>query len=314
MEIVQSFIYSFARVKLSLYEQRVMLKIVEQAQVYIKGLWLKENLRKIPHAGSNVEVSIVIKEILSEGSKHYEDVKEAVRCLERRQFEFFDSSTNTWHCTPIIYNARMKNGSGSIQFFVSDIIYDVILDFSRGFSKYNLEKALQLDSPYAVRLYAMLCSQSHPVTFRLEELKKMFGVEDKYSQTADFIKKIIVPSKSKLDDLKMNSFTFSKLTTGRTITALTFTPIKREDTASAELLAKLPLSAVVLKELKIALMQKFEFSSRELSAHKETLDKFGRIPNWFDKLMSIEHRQKKNDYKKGWVINALRGEVKDFFG
>lgn len=314
MEIVQSFIYSFARVKLSLYEQRIMLKIVEQAQVYIKGMWLRENLHRVEHAGSNIEVSIVIKDILSDGSKHYEDVKEAVRALENRQFEFFDTSSNMWHCTPIIFNARMKIGSGMIKFYVADIIYDCILDFTKGFSKYNLEKALQLDSPYAVRIYALLCAQTRPQTFRVEDLKKMFGVEDKYSQTADFIKKIIVPSQEKLNALQMNSFTFSKLTTGRTITALTFTPVKREDYAAAEILAKLPLSAVVLKELKIILMQKFEFSGRELSAHKELLDKFGRIPNWCDKLMNIEHRMHKGDKSKGWVIQALRGEVKDFFG
>lgn len=314
MEIIQSFIYSFARVKLSLYEQRIMLKIVEQAQIYIKGMWLKENMYRVPHVGSNIEISIVVKDILSEGSKHYEDVKQAVQTLENRQFEYYDSEDKTWHLTPIIYNARIRVGTGVVKFYVADIIYDCILDFTKGFSKYNLEKALQLDSPYAVRLYALLCAQNRPQTYRIEDLKKMFGVESKYNQTADFIKKIIRPAQAKLDAMGMNSFNFEKLTVGRQIVALTFTPVKREDQAAAQVLAKLPLSAVVLKELKIVLLQKFGFSSRELSAHKELLDHFGRIPQWYQKLMDIEHRMHKGDKSKGWVIQAIRGEVKDFFG
>lgn len=314
MEIIQSFIYSFARVKLSLYEQRIMLKIVEQAQIYIKGMWLRENMCRVPHEGSNIEISLVVKDILSEGSKHYEDVKQAVKALEKRQFEYYDSEDKTWHLTPIIYNARIRVGTGVVKFYVADIIYDCILDFTKGFSKYNLEKALQLDSPYAVRLYALLCAQNRPQTYRVDDLKKMFGVESKYDQTADFIKKVIRPAQAKLNAMGMNSFNFEKLTVGRQIVAIIFTPVKHEEHAAAQVLAKLPLSAVVLKELKIVLLQKFGFSSRELSAHKELLDHFGRIPQWFNKLMDIEHRMHKGDKSKGWVIQAIRGEVKDFFG
>lgn len=314
MEIIQSFIYSFARVKLSLYEQRIMLKIVEQAQIYIKGMWLRENMCRVPHEGGNIEISLVVKDILSEGSKHYEDVKQAVQALEKRQFEYYDSEDKTWHLTPIIYNARIRVGTGVVKFYVADIIYDCILDFTKGFSKYNLEKALQLDSPYAVRLYALLCAQNRPQTYRVDDLKKMFGVESKYDQTADFIKKVIRPAQAKLDAMGMNSFNFEKLTVGRQIVAIIFTPVKHEEHAAAQVLAKLPLSAVVLKELKIVLLQKFGFSSRELSAHKELLDHFGRIPQWFNKLMDIEHRMHKGDKSKGWVIQAIRGEVKDFFG
>lgn len=314
MELVQSFIYSFARVKLSLYEQRIMLKIVEHAQVHIKGLWIKKNLTRVPHDGDNLKLVLQSSDILSDGSHHYEDVMAAVRGLESRQFEFFDTETNTWHATPIIYNARLRKGSGVFSFYVADIVYDVILDFTKGFSKYNLEKALALDSPYAVRLYAMVASQTRPLTLSVEELYKTFGVVGKYSQTADFLKKVIEPSRQHLDWAGLNSFRWEPVKLGRKIVQITLIPVKREPERVADLLAKLPVSAVVQKELNMAMMAKFGFSSRELGAHKAVLESFGKMPNWVDKLMEIEHRFLKGQKSKGYVINAIRGEVKDFFG
>ena len=314
MEIVQSFIFSLARVRLSLYEQRILLRVVESAQVYLHGLWLKDNLKQIDGPTANVRIDIVVKDLLTEGSKHYEDVKEAVLSLQKRTMEYYDSTKRTWYATPIIYNASMKQGSGVITFYVASAVFRCILDFTKGFSRYNLEKALQLPSPYAVRMYALMASQTHPITLKVEELYKTFDVVGKYSQTSDFIKKIIDTAKANLDSLGMSSFTYSTVRSGRRISAITFTPVRRDLKAASALMAQLPLSALVAKELKISLMQKFGFSARELSAHKQLLERFGKIDCWPQKLMEIEHRVKKGDKTKGYTINAIKGVVSDFYG
>lgn len=104
MEIVQSFIYSVSRVQLSLYEQRILLKVIEHAQTVLKGKLVKNCLFRMEHDLDNVKIEVPVRYILSEGSKHYEDIKEAAIKLMGRRFEFWDSKTNAWYSSPLIYN------------------------------------------------------------------------------------------------------------------------------------------------------------------------------------------------------------------
>lgn len=93
MEIVQSFIYSVARVKLSLYEQRILLKVIEHAQVVLKGKLIKNMLFRMQHDLDNVKIELPVRYVLSDHSSHYEQVKEAARSLMSRKFEFWDTET-----------------------------------------------------------------------------------------------------------------------------------------------------------------------------------------------------------------------------
>lgn len=81
MEVVQSFIYSVSRVKLGLYEQRILLKVIEHAQIVLKGKLIKNMLFRMEHDLENIRIEIPVRYILSDGSKHYEDIREAALSL-----------------------------------------------------------------------------------------------------------------------------------------------------------------------------------------------------------------------------------------
>lgn len=312
MQLIQSFIYSITNVRLSLYEQRILLKVVEHAQIRVKGLLMKDNLIRLQHDFDNVLITIPIKELLDEGNQHYNHVREASKALCKRSFEFYNSESRTWFATPVIYNVNHKERSGLISFYVSRVLFDVILDFSKGYRQYNLRTALEIPSPYASRLYALMCGQSRPLQLSVDSLKKMFGVQDKYSQTADFIKKVIEPSRKILDERNCTSFTYSRVKEGVKVVALLFFPVQRDEQTEAQKQAKISVGWYLSKEMRLYLIQYAHFTVRELGAHKELLEEFSKLPESVSVLMAIMDRFQSGGKSKGYIISAMRSEVAEF--
>lgn len=312
MEIVQSFIYSVSRVELSLYEQRILLKVVEFAQSQLKGRLLKNSLFRMEHDLDNVRIEIPVRYILSDGSKHYEDVREAAVKLMGRHFEFWDTNSCAWYSSPLIYNVAYVEGGGLLSFYVSKMLFDVILDFTKGFCRYDLETALSLSSPYAVRMYALVASQSRPVVYTIGQLKKMFGVEGKYKQTRDFLIKVIDAAKKILDNAQCNSFTYSKIKNGKKVESICIAPLKRRQLTADELAAKVSLKRLVDNEILVVLISYMGFTTKEISAHKILLNDFCKMPYCTDTIYNIERRYRKGKKTKGYVIAAIRDEVDNF--
>lgn len=312
MQLIQSFIYSITRVRLSLYEQRILLKVVEHAQIRLKGMLIKDHLERIQHDFDNVQIVVPIRELLDEGNQHYKHVHDAAIALMGRSFEFYNSESRTWFASPVIYNVQHVDKSGLLQFYVSRVLFDVILDFTKGYRQYNLRTALSIPSPYASRLYSLMCGQEQPIRLEIKALKAMFGVSDKYDQTADFIKKVIEPSKRILDAQGCTSFTYSRVKEGVKVVALLFFPVKREENEKAKLMPKVSVGWILTKELRFYLLAKAHFSVRELGAHKELLEEFAKLPESVATIMAIYDRFIAGNKSKGYIIAAMRSAVAEF--
>lgn len=309
MDIKQSFVLAISRVKLSLYEQRILIKMIEIGQQRLKGLWLRENLKKLEHDLDNVRVVVPVKYLLTDGSQHYEQVYEAARSLVSRRFEFEDEERKTWFVTSLIYNVQLKKRSGMLSFYVSKVFYDVLFDFTRGYCEYDLATVLSLPSPYAVRFYVLFNGQHKPISYGVDFLKKMFGVADKYSQTADFIKKVVDTSQRALDDAKTNSFTYTRVKTGNKVTSLTFTPVQRVAVSEGKQLANSAVSMLLPKDIMTILTVEAGFTLKELQAHKPLWAQLSQHPAAIDILDRIVERFRKGRKQKGYIINALRSEL-----
>lgn len=312
MQLVQSFIYSITRVRLSLYEQRILLKVVEHAQIRLKGMLIKDHLERLTHDFDNVQIVVPIRELLEDGNQHYHHVHSAAVALCSRTFEFYNSESRTWFATPVIYNVEHRDKSGLLTFYVSRVMFDIILDFTKGYRQYNLKTALSIPSPYASRLYSLMCGQDQPIRFQIQQLKEMFGVTDKYGQTADFIKKVIEPSKKILDAQGCTSFTYSRVKEGVKVVALLFFPVKRDEQTKSQALSKISVGWYLTKELRFYLLAKAHFSVRELGAHKELLEEFAKLPDAVARIMAIYDRFLSGNKNKGYIIAAMRSAVAEF--
>lgn len=312
MDMIQSFIYSTGRAKLSVYEQRVMMAIVKHAQSTVRGMVIKDHLEPWQHEFDNVFFNLKIKELLSDGSQHYEYIIKAVRSLSKRTVEFVSADGHDYFISSIVYNVKVTRGSGCVSFYVARNVFDVILDFSKGYRKYDLEVALKITSPFAARMYVLMNGQRRPLQYSIAELKRMFGVYDKYSQTRDFIAKVIDSAKAHLDGLGCNSFRYERLRVGTKVIGLRFYAEVREDDTKKTQLAKTNVSFVMSKEIKLLLMQWANFKLKELGAHKQMLEDFCQIPGCYQVLTEIVNRAKSRGKEKGYIIAAMRSEVDDF--
>ena len=309
MDLIQSTVYSFARVKLSVYQQRIMIKVVASAQNYFRGLHLNDYDLPLEHHFDNVRLAIPIKYILTDGSHNYAVVKTAAKDLCRIPWEYYDSQRRVWQGGSFISDWRCADGSGVLEIWISRYFYNALYDFTKGFKKFDEDKSLTLKSTYSVRLYQILNNQTHPIAFKVDYLKTLFGIASKYKQTRDFILRVIEPSRKELDSAGLNSFRWTPITEGRKITALQFIPVKvkSHDENITEGLTRQDL--VTYKAVELLLIEECSFTAKERSCHTTTLKDFAKIPDATTRLMLIIHRARKKDQLKPYVIAAIKAEV-----
>lgn len=110
-------------------------------------------------------------------------------------------------------------------FRLHPLIAAVFMDFSKGYRKYELKTAMQFESVYAMRFYELMSGQEKPLSYTIEHLKEMFGIENKYKFVKDFIKYVVETAKKELDEKSPYSFEYKINKQGKKLHSITFYPV-----------------------------------------------------------------------------------------
>lgn len=304
------------RGKFSLYETRIFAKIVESVQDVIKsegGVSLVIG-RKISSDGLNEVFECRIKDLLNAGAHRYEDIKNALTSLQSKKVVFQDEKKQLYKSSYFINNFVWDSQNGKVTISVPKWLLALILDFKAGASIYDLDIALSFRRATTVRLYMLLCGQKKPITYKISFLRSILGVDEaKYSQTRDFIKRLVLPAKKEMDDRGSNSFdlTVNKASDAykAPIVSLTFRPIKRELQTKESIASRISLSNVCPMPLQRYLTMQAGFEVEELKRNKVTLFEFSRLGDYQDRIVKIVERARKGRKNKGYIIAAMRSEV-----
>lgn len=333
--VLQSYILTTARYQFSVYEKRILYRLVEFAQGDIKsglnGEPIKNNLRPLYaqlRTDGDKEFGMYISDILdidsNEGStrNHYERVKDAFRSLMKKQIEWEDPEKQTWICTPFVFNASINKGYA--EFCVSKWFWAAIMNFAKGFRKYELLTAMKLKSPYSMRLYEMMSGQKKPFTLTIEQVREMFGLGDKYVRPSSIKERIFEPAKAELDAVAPYSFNIKEERSGKgktsPIIAFTFVPVFHENNQDKEIQAKerqsKTTSRLLYRDSDIwnILKHDYNFKSWEQNRNKETITQGEKIiPDFVGFLRSIKNESGYTNAtnKIGYVIGAIKGKIKD---
>lgn len=220
-QVFQSYVLTTAKYDFSPYEKRIMYRLIELAQKEIEGIKLKDNLRKIAPTNFGREITMPISDILKdEQDKHYTIAKAAFRSLSEKHIEYEDDEV--WSYTPIITAPEIKKNSGSVKFYVFDNIWRCLLDFTKGFKKYELITAMKFKSAYAMRFYELMSGQTKPLFVLLEGpdgLRERFYLQGKYEKVNDFRRKVIDVAKKELDESSPYSFVAKEEKAGKKLLA-----------------------------------------------------------------------------------------------
>lgn len=326
--VTESYIFTTIRHNLGIYTERLMLRLVEMAQNETYGLDFKsgKDMRKITVGEwGDAEVTIPVKDILSgEDDKNYSAAKQAIRNLMGKFIEYEDD--RKYRSTHILNDVDLDKVSGKMIIRVNRNIWNAMLDFSKGFRRYELETAVKLHGKYSLRIYKLISKQKYPLTIPVEDLRKMWGLEDKYKKMDDFVKNTIEAAKKELDSVSPYSFTYTlnaskdaevnRKKRGRpAITSVTFIPQRIATNDNNDALRKSVHPTMILpREIYDLLKNKFLFDDKGIKSNITLFDYANREFDLVQFLYRIAPGALHADTPQGYVVNSIKKHLKEDYG
>ncbi|MCF0176834.1 MAG: replication initiation protein [Bacteroidales bacterium] len=327
-EVVESYIFSTVRHDFGIYSERLLLRLVELAQREIRGLDFKggSSIGKVKVGEwGDAEITIPVKDILSgEDDKNYVKAKSAVRALMGKFLEYEDEKN--YKATHILNDVDVDKVAGKMVIQVNRNIWNAMLDFSKGFRKYELETAVKLRGKYSLRIYKLVSKQIDPISYSIADLRKMWGLTEKYKKVDDFVKNTIVSAKEELDRVSPYSFDYvltasrsadvNKNRKGRpSITSVTFFPKHVLRNESTDAVRKSVNSSMLLdREVTDLLVNKLGFDLVGIRANISVLDNAQREFDLFEFLQKIASAALRATNPQGYVINAIKKNLSEKHG
>ena len=350
--IIESYIFATSRRDLNIVSERLLLQLVKAAQSQIYGINFRDGsgLCRVDVKPMETVVDIDVRELLgTEGSTNYTHAKLALKDLMEKKHEseqplvrggkpVLDEAGRPvyeYEAHHIVNDVYInKTRPGSVQVVVNRSTWEAILDFSKGYRRYDLLVASRLKSVYALRMYKIISNQKNPISFSIAQLKEMWGVQDKYPKNKDFIKNI-ANAKKELDEVSPWSFDYdiqyslssdeNRTRKGRpAATSIMFFPKRQLSMEkTSDLASAVSPSDLLGKEVTDLLLKTFCFSYRSISANmllfntcRKNFGHSGRKndPCLEDFLIGIKPSALRAGNINGYVINALKIHLKERHG
>ena len=254
-----------------------------------------------------------ISALLKEGdASEPQRSKKALEALKRKELTCEDDEI--WASLTIIALPKIKKYNDTVTFTVDNMINNALMNFSKGYKKFELQTAMNFESVYAMRFYELLSNQKTPITFTIEKLKELFQISDKYKQTNDFVKRVLDAAKKELDRCSPYTFAYQMNKVGRSFTSVTIFPKQqpqfRDDSLEKQELQKqLSLSWDLPKEVTDYLTQNFEFTKDGI---KNNLDLFKQAHEELDLigfLAAIKGKIRTSKNPQGYIIGAIKKQL-----
>ena len=314
-EIVQSYILTAAKYDFSVYEKRILYRIIELMQEYTAGKVLNRQYNIQESLFGDVDIQMPTSAFLKdEKDQNYSIVKKALMDLNLKRVQFVDKERQKWYLFNIIERPVAHMKQGFISFRIHPIMAAAFMDFSMGHRKFELKTSMQFESVYAMRFYELMSGQKDPITFGIDKLKEMFKLENKYKQVNDFIKRVIIPAKEELDKYSPFSFEYKINKDGRKYKSITFYPVKitknqDPNIIKSNALKKISLRWSISKEIESYIKENFGITTKELDSHKELLEKANEQLDLLGLL--TEKKRYISDAKSpmGYIVAMLRERV-----
>ena len=317
-DVIQSYIVTSARYDFDVYEKRILYRLVELCQAQLEGQKLDPRFSINHDLWGNRDIKVPIAYLLKdEQDKNHVRIKNALNRLNEKRFEYEDDKI--WKPIRLIEMPIINKYAEFVEFKIHPEIYQAILDFSKGFRKFELVTAMSFESTYAMRFYELFSEKKSPIIYGIDRLKIMFKIEGKYKQINDFLKRVIEPAKKELDKSSPYSFEYSPIKEGRKIVAIKFYPVYipenrdlkvEEKHLQKQVSPSWDLDVMVINYLK----QNYYFDTKEIQ-HNMELFKYAQKKDQtheFDFMLFLSQMRYKCSDKakpKGYLINALKKEL-----
>lgn len=314
--VIQSYILTTARYDFNVYEKRIIYALIKIAQEQILGLDFKNttDCRKIKHdLFGYTEITLPFYSVLkNEEDKNHAKIKKALLSLQKKVIQYEDNKI--WLSFTLVVSPKIKKNESTISFKIDPVMWDCILDFSKGFRKIELLTTMQFESVYAMRFYELFSNQKTPITFEIEYLKEMFQVGKKYKLNADFFRYVIEPAKKELDAKSPYSFDYKINKQGRKFHSITFYPKqipqnKKPEIEKTEIQKQVSPMWILDAQTLRYLTNEYNFTSREIT---QWYDLFKEAQQKIDLLRFVAEKKRYAETAKnpkGYIISCIQKEL-----
>lgn len=346
-QIIQSYsITEFPR-NIGIYGERIILRLAQLAYDAVTSCcpdfdfssgeipninYEKANLRKgcsiykIQTPTKNYfEITIPAHDIMPYGdTSHYSVLKEHLKGLMNVILEKNKDDVKKFQYYHLIND--IEGDTKVIRMNIRSEVWDALLNFSKGYRYYNINKALTLNSAYSLRFYLIVAGQKQPVTFSINYLREMFDLKEKFSDNNTFIKKVVQKAKDELDIKTPYSFDYSlqRQTADKKgrpgISAVTILPKYIQSNDTDENIANTLKSRITLfgfdETVSSILFKQMGFTTEEIQNNYDLFMKANKLGNLTSVLEKIKPKACRAANPKGYVIQTLKAiyaEQNDIF-
>lgn len=196
--LVQSNQITRSRSEFSLLERRIVyciIKSLQEAYREDRNSFLNGNGQY-----RDITMSISLKSLAVCGDKLVE-VKQAAMKLKDRSVEL--DRDGIWTYVSLFNYIQYNPETQSFKLQISQMILPEYIDLVANFTMYDFAVALHLKSIFSQRFYE-LCNQHRSMgrfTLTVDEIRRMFAIENKYKRTADINKHVILRAQTEIMEL-----------------------------------------------------------------------------------------------------------------
>lgn len=185
---------------------------------------------------TKVKVSEVSQFLKTKTSDYlYNLLEKESRKLMKKEIFFEDE--RGWKVANILAQIEYHKKEGAFSFLFPPMLDAYLLQLKKNFTYIDVRNIVSMDSVYAIRFYGF-CKEFErfgKFQFSVEEMRKMFNLENKYELYGLFKQKVIVKAQEELIKNSDLIFDFSEIKEGKKVVALQFVIRKNPDKTSAQL-------------------------------------------------------------------------------
>ena len=185
----QSYIFSTAKYSFSVYEKRILYRMIEFEQRMISQQALDKAVKIDTNLWGDKMYTVPMSLLLSSGeddetkegkSKNNKRFIDALTALQDKKVVYEDDEV--YGRVGVISEFEFKKRDRFVTWKASSKIVEMMMDFSKGWRAYELKIAFNLQSAYAMRFYELVANKTAKIIYKTSDLIKMFELEDKYKQ------------------------------------------------------------------------------------------------------------------------------------
>lgn len=321
----QSYIFSTAKYSFSVYEKRILYRMIEIEQKLINQQALDKAIKIDTNLWGDKIYTVPMSLLLSarddddskEGkSKNNKRFIDALTALQDKKVVYEDDEV--YGRVGVISKFEFKKRDRFVTWKADNKIVEMIMDFSKGWRAYELKIAFNLQSAYAMRFYEIVSNKTAKISYTSSDFIKMFELEDKYLQKSGkpnfklIELKIIKKAQEELDRVSPYTFTYRF---SKDYAVIDIIPVFQSEFSNAKYerdKKAIDLSKVLTERESRILIEEFGFNEQGLKNNYSLFEQAKKVlPEnysffWFQKI-----RESKKKVSPAYIIGILKNLVND---